>query len=183
MPERVRRGVDSQIYSVVQTQLFPAVLATSVSVPTFLQSGFTLSSLDQVTQLAAVFDQYRIKRIEAWVYPTNDTSAAASQGEMATVLDFDDTTALTTFAQALDYQNCLVGKVQEGHYRSFRPHVAIAAYGSGAFTSYANVVSPWIDCTSTTVAHYGIKYAATVTSSVLTYDLLVRYHVDFRSVR
>jgi hypothetical protein len=154
---------------------------TSTSVATFYSPGLNISALDQATQLAAIFDQYRVNEVEFWLIP--QTLTYGGLGEIASVLDFDDAAALTTFAQAEDYQNCVIDRASNGHYRRFKPHSAVAAYGGGAFTSYSNVESPWIDCSSLTVAQYGIKFAANITVSALSYDIMIRYHLSFRNVR
>jgi hypothetical protein len=180
-PNRVPRRISRQKYSMMQTLVGASALVTSTSVPTFVAEYFTLGQLDQVSTLAALFDQYCINRIETWLLP-RVFAATDTTGEVASVVDFDDASALTTFAQATDYQNCIVGKPIEGHYRNFIPHVALAGYG-GAFTSYVNVSHQWIDCSSTAVQHYGVKFAATVTGVAITYDLMVRYHLSFRNVR
>jgi len=178
-PERISRGVDNKEYKICQTVLSSAAWTVSASVPTFNAFSFYASLIDQWTQLAAVFDQYKITKLQVWIVPQ---TTGPTLGETASVIDYDDTTALTTFAQALDYQNCLVGKSNEGHYRSFRPHVAVAGY-TGSFGGYTNVKSPWIDCTSGTVLHYGVKVASTVASGANAYDLVTRYHISFRNVR
>lgn len=180
MPERSMPRVDNEVYRIVQTTLQVNSLVTSVSVPSAQSYTFSLSALDQSTQLAAIFDQYRIVKIEFWLIP--QVPSAVNLGELATVVDYDDAVALTTFAQAEDYQNCQVGRICEGHFRVFKPHIAVAAY-SGTFTSYANKADQWIDCTSTGVLHYGVKAISTVSASATGFDTMVRYHVEFRNVR
>jgi hypothetical protein len=180
MPERISRGVDNVPYKIVQSVQGTGVWSTSTSLQTFYSPSMNISSLDQISSLAAVFDQYMVELIEFWLLPT---TVATTSGEIASVLDFDDSTALTTFAQAEDYQNCLIDKATGGHYRKFKPHVAVAAYGGGAFTSYSNVECPWIDCSSLTVQQFGIKFAATLTSAVVISDIVIRYHIAFRNVR
>lgn len=57
--------------------------------------------------------------------------------------------------------------------------MAVAVY-SGAFTSFANAPSSWIDSGSPNVQHYGLKAAVTATAAVQTYNLQVRARVSFR---
>jgi hypothetical protein len=180
LPNRLRPKADTKVYSFNQEVLYNNVLTTSTSVPSFASLSFKLSDLDLVSSYTTIFDQYRIALIEAWVIPDNPGANVA--GEIASVVDHDDTSNLTSLASALDYQSCLVDKPQGGHYRCFVPHCASALY-SGSFTSYGNVTSPWIDCGSTSVQHYGIKLAATAVGASSYYDVLVRYHVEFKNVR
>jgi hypothetical protein len=172
------------VYKVSQSLVLANAVVTSVALATFATFSFTLSVLDQVSSLVAVFDQYRIDEIEFWLFPhlSSNNAASGNPGLLATVVDYDDTNALTTFAQALDYTNCVTSSGLMGHYRRFRPHVATAAY-SGAFTSFANEERKWLDAASPGIIHYGIKTASATTSSVETYDAIVRYHVSFRNVR
>jgi len=98
------------------------------------------------------------------------------------VIDYDDANALTTVAGALAYTNVIVTPMTNGHYRKWRPHIAVGAY-SGAFTSFKNEVSNWIDVASPGVQHYGLKVVADVTSiNTLSIKMFSRVWVQFRNV-
>jgi len=73
------------------------------------------------------------------------------------VADYDDSSAPSSLAVLQSYQNCQTS-MSETQIIEFVPHVAVAASGGGAFTSYANMKPQWIDAASTTVGHYGLKY-------------------------
>jgi hypothetical protein len=150
-----------------------------MSVPAAASVYFTLSALDQSSSLTTVFDQYRIVMIESTFYPQ---SAAPPNGLVTSVIDYDDASTLASVGQALDYSNAMTVIGSVGFTRTFRPHCAVAAY-SGAFTSFANEESPWIDCASASVQHYGIKLASTPTSSVIVYNAINRLWLQFRNVR
>jgi hypothetical protein len=120
------------------------------------------------------------------VKPQSATGAAVNRGRLLSVVDFDDATALTLESDYQQYQTCVQTSATLSHYRSWKPHAAIAAFGSGVFSSYANLESPWIDCGSPNVQHYGLKVgmtAADAAGSVVVYDLYARFHVEFRQVR
>jgi len=174
----------NQVFKFTQSWTDPNHAVSSVTVPTFTASTFTMGSLDQVASLAAVFDQYRMDEVEVWLNPqaSSQGTATSTDGLFSSVIDYDDSNALTTVNQAYDYTNVLTTSGCSGHYRRFKPHVAIAAY-SGAFTSFANQESPWIDFASTGVQHYGLKTAWTATTAVCKYDLIVRYHMSCRNIR
>lgn len=144
---------------------------------------------NQVTDygsLAAVFDQYRILAVEVVFRPQAQASAptAASKGFLYTVLDYDDSSALTSIGQAEAYENCIATEVWQSQRRCLKPRAALAAY-SGTFVSYANVEAPWIDCTSNAVQHYGIKYAIDVgnSGSLAVFDWSIATVVQFRASR
>jgi len=157
------------------------VLTTSVTVPTFASINFTVGALPEVSSFSALFDQYRITRVECWLTPIPATTGLISFQNWASVVDLDDSTNLGSFAAALDYDSCLVSPISMAHYRSFKPGVALSAY-AGGFGSYAHEISPWIDMASTGVNHYGIKLASNITA-VAVVDLTYRLHVEFRSNR
>jgi hypothetical protein len=159
---------------------------TSTSLNSFLSYTVSLGAIDQSSSLATLFDQYRIVAVELWLMPraaaTSTSGSSALGGILSTVIDLDDATNLTQLNQAGDYSSCVTTENSVGHYRRWVPHAAIAAY-SGAFSSFANVASPWLDTSYPSVTHYGVKIAASVTSAVLTYDINVRLQLEFRSVR
>jgi len=177
---RSGRYNDNQIYKVTQTYEVSAFHVTSTTLPTFFSFNQVLSVLDNATAFTTIFDEYKFTEIEAWIVPR--VSDGTTNGLLHSVIDIDDSTALTTVAQAFDYQNCLVASTCNGHYRVWKPHAALAAY-SGAFTSFANKEAPWCDSASPNIQHYGLKTAASATSTVLTFDLIVRVHLAFRAVR
>jgi hypothetical protein len=181
------RFPNNQIHSFVQSITKAGTTSSNVAM-TNATNYFSASDIAQISSFSTVFDQYRIVKIEVWITPRNPTSttgAAINRGRLLSVIDYDDATALTTESDYQQYSNCVMSSAVQGHYRAFVPHCAVAAY-SGAFTSYANVQSPWIDLASTTVQHYGLKYGITQADSaadVVVYDLLTRLHFQFKNVR
>jgi len=176
---------DNQVFKMTQSVEILSLLTGSTTLPTFAASYFYIGAVDQVSSLSAVFDQYRIDEIETWIVPrlTSQASASFNNGLLTSVVDYDDANALTTVASALDYTNALTTSGLMGHYRRFKPHVAEALYG-GAFTSYGNVASPWIDFASTGVQHYGLKLAFTVCGSAsMVFDMIYRLHFSCRNIR
>jgi len=183
-PQLPRTPTGNNVFRVVQSYINSAFITSSSVTPSFVSAAFTVNALDQISSLTSVFDQYRITDVEVWLIPRTSVieSSTANAGLLASCIDYDDMNALATFGQALDYSNVLVGGGIEGHYRHWKPHAAVAAY-SGAFTSYANVESPWIDAASTTVQHYGLKTAWTVTDTAYVVDAIVRLHTEWKNVR
>jgi len=172
-----------QTISTEQTVLVISAVTTSViGTPTFFSQAFQLADLDQYTSFISVFDQYKFNSVEVWIEPQNTNANITNSGRYVSVVDYDDAAALTTMLQAQDYANALVSSGQSNQYRRFVPHVAVAEY-TGSFTGFGNVVADWIDSSSSTVKHYGLKVAFEPTSSAVTYDLTFRYHVSFRSIR
>lgn len=165
-----------------------ASIVQSSSVGSFLQINFTFANSDpDSASYAAVFDQYRIVAAEVLLTPRITQANQVSPypaGYLYTVLDYDDSAALTSVQAAQNYSSCIVTPVTEPVRRCIKPRIAMAAY-SGAFTSFANVADQWIDAASTGVIHYGIKCAMDVgtASALVTYDLEQTVVFQFRSQR
>ncbi len=182
VPSRLFRPISSSgmVFRVPQEVLVTTWLSSSNSAASFAAQYFTVSSLDQISHLTALFDQYRIVLVECWLCPQQDESLSYDVN-LATVIDYDDVSGIT-YAQALDYVNVVSTNGLVAHYRKFVPHCAIAAY-SGTYTSNMNVASPWIDAVSTSVQHYGLKAITTQSTQVLSYDLTYRLTTEWRNVR
>jgi len=177
--------LQNKTYPFIQTTATPVTISSNTSGTSYGNVNFILNLIDQYTSFTGLFDQYRILMVETTFRPRSTfaaTSATVNPGLLAIVVDNDDSNNLTSFAQAEDYENCITGTGLQTQTRTQVPHAAIAAY-SGSFSSYANVASPWIDCTSPGVIHYGIKTAWTATDIVYTTDITNRYWFEFRNVR
>jgi len=180
---RVNR-FDNKIFNVIQMSAPVTLFTTSTTLATFGVYSFTATnSVSQFSSWSNVFDQYLIREIEVWITPAVLTSSTIDYGNenLYSVIDYDDGNALTTIAQVLSYENIMATSLTNGHYRKFRPHIAVAAY-SGAFTSFKNEVSDWIDVASSNVQHYGLKIAADVTTSAHAIRMFTRVWIQFRNV-
>lgn len=184
MPQANHFIPDNQVFRYDATVSATAALSTSTTLPTFVSLNFQFTDLDDSANLGTVFDQYRIDVIEFWIIPESldFTSNTTSHGLLCTVIDYDDSSALSSFAAANDYSNCITSSGICGHYRVFRPHSAVAAY-AGAFTSYGNVSAQWFDIASPAVQHYGLKIAVATTDAIYKYDTVTKYHCSLRNVR
>jgi len=148
---------------------------------------FTSAIASDFSSLAAVFDQYKLERVEVWIRPQASQATMAASlpgGELYTVIDYDDAVALTSQAAALAYSDCVVSDLVTTQRRCLKPRLALAAY-SGAFTSYASVDPTWIDCSSTGVLHYGVKYYVDqgVGGLLASWNVTTRALFRFRSTR
>jgi len=144
-----------------------------------------MSNLPIASSYLSLFDQYKIDLIEVWAFPTelgSVTDASLRSYVWASVVDYDDSNNLTSYAAATGYENCLQTTDAVGHYRCFRPHIAVAAY-SGAFNSYKNEPAGWIDSGSPGVVHYGLKFAFNTTAAnAITFNYFARFTVSFRNI-
>jgi hypothetical protein len=163
---------------VTMTQSITVFLTTSTTIPVVVAQQFALSNFDNYTEYTGLFDQYMIQQIEVWLEPQNPASNQ-SYGELAMAIDLDDA-SVGTISSIQNKQGCMWGNGSSGRYMRFRPHVAVAVY-SGAFTSFANEPSCWIDCASPSVQHYGLKVGTLATAAAIVYSLTIRAVVSFRA--
>jgi hypothetical protein len=137
------------------------------------------------------FDQYRIPAIRFNVRPqqnaigltTNSTTTVTS---IYVVIDYDDANSLSGIGAYQTYSNCVALAPGQSLSRTFRPHIAMAAYTASAFSAYANESNVWIDAVSNAVQHYGVKiYVPGVTAAqtqLQSWDVEVEYFIEFRKV-
>jgi len=142
-----------------------------------------LSYLTNSAAFSALYDQYRIVAMRYTFIPrTNVVSGTAYNPPMYSVIDYDDAAIIASRAAITQRANVAVTQVYESLQRTFKPHVAVAAY-SGAFTSYKNEAADWIDTASTTVQHYGLKvFIDACTTPAPVWDVEIEYFIEFRNV-
>jgi hypothetical protein len=142
-------------------------------------SSIAFNASPAYTEYTGLFDQYRIRLIEAWLEPIAAQGTTVF-GPVASAIDLDDANSPGNLASVQAKQDSLTSYGGSSHYHRWVPHCALAAY-SGVFTSFANVTAPWIDSASPAVQHFGLKYAALPTPAAVPYRLNVRMHLSFRA--
>jgi len=178
-----------RVYQTLKSSNSEGWLTQSATLPQFLSQTFATNNVTDFTSLANCFDQYRILGVECTIIPRINSatggSTTAMSGQLYTVLDFDDNTALGSIAAALAYENCIATPAWQVQRRCFAPRIAVGAYGGSTFTAYANQPAQWIDCSSTTVVHYGMKACcdAGTTGALQVWDLQTRIFIEFRATR
>jgi len=168
---------------IVAGQIRTTILLTmSTTLNTYGASQFSVSQLAETASWTAVFDEYRITAIEVELeFPmTESTSITQDAGRYVSVIDTDDATVPTNLDLLTAYSCAVESSVTQKHYHRWAPGVAVDLY-TGAFGGFGNVTSPWIDCGSTTVLHYGLKYGCTPGAAVGTMVMTYKFHVEFRA--
>jgi hypothetical protein len=176
------RPQDGRVHTFTQTIDNGALFTTSTTIPTSAGAAFSLASnLTQFASYTALFDQYRIDKIEVWL--NCPTLNSVGGGNWFSAVDYDSASASLTPAQILQYGNVLSSPIINGHYHAWKPHVAVGAYSGSVFTGFKNEVASWIDCGSTTVQHYGLAVVAEATPTAAeVINILTRLTVSFRNV-
>jgi hypothetical protein len=107
-----------------------AFFTTSTVSNTFAGTFFALSSMNDASEYAAVFDQYRIMAVEITIMPTTQLIAGLT-GHLLSAIDYDDVATITPALNA-QKSTVIISNLQDTIVRSFTPHIAMAAY-SGAY--------------------------------------------------
>jgi hypothetical protein len=183
IPKVPYSSTNNKPFKVVQTIYQDSLVTTSTSTPTTMNIIITAASLDQASTFASLFDQYRINKLEIWISPKYSAQNVNTSSAYLSVIDYDDSTALSSFNAGLDYQNCVTSGIQQSQYRCFTPHIAVAGY-TGSFGGFTNMTAPWIDWSSTSVVHYGLKCIFNQSSSTgIPIDVTYRVHFENRNLR
>jgi len=128
--------------------------------------AFTLNSLPTYAEFTALFDTYRITRIDVnFIFDQNSGNVAASAGHAASFIpnllmvnDFDDATALGAITDYEQYESFKISRLDRSLRTTFVPKLAVGAYGGAVFTNYARATGIWLDSASPAIEHYGIKF-------------------------
>lgn len=148
---------------------------------------FRLSACPNVSEFTNLYDQYQIKGVKISLIPrytmTQSGAPLAAIGNVWSALDYDDASAPTSVDQLLQYQNVKRTQMNRVHSRFLRPCIANEIFNTGIATAYAPKRNTWIDCTSDTVEHYGIKLWIDSSQAGVTFDVQVKFYLAFKNVR
>jgi len=141
--------------------------ASTDTVPAgYFSIKFTLADLPQVSSFTALFDTYKINKVVVKLipfgYPTgyiNTASNLSAQPQwLSTVIDYDDSTVLTSEGSLLEYETFKQTRPGAEHVRVLVPAISVEAYKtSGTTIGYSQKRKQWLDAAYTDVEHYGIK--------------------------
>lgn len=132
---------------------------------------FTLGDLPDYNEFTTLFDRYKIVAVKVSILPYANMAGTANAvtggnsfsvgGMWHIITDYDDASVPTPSDTGVnylrEYTNYKCQSILKPIRRTIKPRIAMATYASGAFSSYANMKSQWIDSNSPSVQHYGIK--------------------------
>lgn len=176
---------------------------TSTGVTSNYSGGFAfrLSDLPNVSEYAALYDQYKITGIKFKVMPKSDNLAQAANsntisgfGQIITVIDNDDAIAPTNKDDLLQYRTCKVTGPARKHSRYIVPKMLNTVYRTGLTSAYNSISCKWLDMSITDVPTYGIKLwidppvlnglAATPYAALqVPYDVYATYYFKCKNTR
>jgi len=179
-PTNVPKNINELIHWFKDTVSF-GITSSNTLTETDTAIGFRLVDIPQYASYATIFDQYAIVCVVARIYPiTIDTTSGDVWPRLVSIIDHDDVNVVSLAASG-DYATNIETSGNIGHTRVIFPRAALAAY-AGAFTSYANQRT-WLDCASTGVYHYGLKWSVDVSSRAIGYAVTCDYYTAFRNNR
>jgi len=171
------------VYSLVNRGI---VTSTSAAEGLYAFS-FALSDVADYTNYLSVWDIYSIKQVVVSFVPVTLQSAPSAGPGYAFAYvapDFDDATTPANSIAMLSYSTVAHLGPSEKYTFRISPSVDIATTTSAAasINGVFNKRSPWLDCSSPSVPHYGFKVAVTQsTSTNLTqWNIFCRYTIAFK---
>lgn len=178
------------------TAVVGSLLRQSSASDVFASFAFALADIPNIASIGALFDQYRIDRIQFRlrtrnnaIFIANSASPNYSTTNMYVATDFDDNAAPTTLLEIQQYDNAQVLSATDSIDLVLDPAVTPSIFSGGAFSGYAVDEGDkyWLDLANTGIPHYGLKIglSALVTSTTQRFDWDVEawYKVSFRNVR
>lgn len=131
---------------------------------------------------------YRITKVQVTIVPFNQqpiaTTTSTFYSPLLMAIDYDDNATPTSTTQMYNASNLriITSGQQKPYTFSFKPKLLQAAY-TGSFSGYASAQDMWLDCASTDIIYYGLKYAIASASSLPTFGVYCRYFIEFKNVR
>lgn len=155
------------------------------------QYSFKISDLPNYTELTNLYDQYKIKSVQLKIVP-NVTSAdinpvASSVGlpSIHSVLDFSDSTALTSLNDYMQYSTYKATSPLKIHKRFCYPKQLQYAYDQTAgAAAVADIKNVWIRSESVNIQHNGIKVMVpAATANSCSYEVYATYYVLLKQTK
>lgn len=173
------------IYRFVRNVGLTAIQCTSLAPPGGL--SFHLNDLPDYAEYTALFDAYKIARVDLTLFPLyiNDIVASGiSQIQLYSAVDPDDETpvALNNMRQ---YSNMRITSARHIFKQTIYPKIAAQVY-NGVTPAYSQPKGgTFIDCANVDVPHYGWKYCydAPAASGQWGWRVEARYYLEFKGTR
>lgn len=162
--------------------------------PAFMGMSFLASDLPNFNGLAAVFDQYRITKIQLKFKPEFNMSAISTgaavtgvlTGTLLGVYDRDDDAIPTSIDYLREYDSCRDVNSYQGMTFTFKPNVAIGLQvPAGTLIAAGNQKAGWIDCAAANIPHYGVKVGVPqqAAGAIARWTVTARYWISFKNLR
>lgn len=157
---------------------------------TSIYTDFATVSMPNTSEFTSLYDQYKILSYTIELRPRFDSGDFAASGEYLPtiyyVYDQDDNTVLS-MSQLMEHPKVRAVRLNKVAYLTVKyPCVAQEIYNNGITSGYQVKRAGWIDCNSSGVRHWGIKYVMqgkAVTDYKATFDIRVKWRLAFKNPR
>lgn len=129
-------------------------------------AAYELDDLPNISELSALYDQYKILKVELMFVPSTTTANQQSPYDCTTIIwimnDFDDDSApadLSSILQSARAVPLFLTKDSVAHW-SCRPRPSIAGTAAAGGGVAVPTQSTWMDMGNTATKHFGTKFVA-----------------------
>jgi len=129
------------------------------------------------TSLASIYDEFRVVGCKLTLVSRQQNSVTAGSNAIMVVYDNDDSLALSSYAQACEYQNVhMIPAIWNDH---FAYKFKFSRPSAGKETAL-----PWTDVAAPSASPGAIKmYASTLSVSINYFIYMLEWAVEFRGIR
>lgn len=172
------------VTTIVRSNFTPTTLSVGVSTMNSNGQTYSLSQMQSYTNLAALYDQYRIVQIkEEFIPACTPDFWGTSMPLFGHIVDHDDATPVITVFRWQNDPRAVIKLWKGPRTITFRPRLD-ADVGN---ISSAGIVDKkmWLTTDQPTAAHYGLKWALFNDGTTYNYKMYRRttYTVEFRHPR
>lgn len=144
--------------------------------------AFGWSIVDLPFNFASLFDQYRITKIVLRITSSRNTNTTGVGSELFVVEDYDNSTLLTSAAQAQTYENCQVVRGSDAGEGESIVITLVPCVPVPSVLGSLVLSSPWQDMSVNNNTHYGVKgWYATVANTDPVWDVDAQYWIECRN--
>lgn len=140
-------------------------------------------------ELTTLYDQYRIDKVEVTFHlkvdPSAQTASSATWPKLWWSEDRDGEGGNLTMAQLYERSNVKMAVLDPSKPVKFvlKPNVLSATFKTTTTTGYAPRAGVWIDCSDSTVPHYGATYNIEDLQTTYTVQLIHKVFLSLRTSR
>lgn len=173
-------------------------ITNGTTIDSYYMYSFNLGACDNISNILALYDQFRINKVVMKFTPVmatvvnksyDDTTTPGTANRAPTLascidLDSESTGNVTQADMKLypSYRECLGTKK---HTRVFTPAMLITGYRSATSSCYLPKYKQWIDCAQNNTPHFGLRvyYEAASPAGAWTYEIRIKLYCSFKSRR
>lgn len=155
--------------------------------------NFRLADCPNAAEFTALFDMYKIHHVTVHFLPRftegligSATGVAPNTCRIWSVLDYDSAAAPADAITMQQYSTCKLQNFWRPSKRTVYPRINDIIHTTGGGTTTGTpIASPWVDCATTTVEHYGMTVgcAEGTTGALQQWQFEAEYYLLFKNSR